>query len=257
MAADKILEVIAKNLPYPQLNNQWVFREVDPSISGDQVIEYAVKSIEIPGLFPTLNTEKLPTGVSYYSSVEWNREWSLTFEEDSSMRIYDYFARWSSSVFDSKKHCFNLDNGNYVKEFMVYLKRPAVPSLGGSLAGDILKNSAKSASANILNSAIGRLVSKANSLVSDSLTEGGANITLIGRSISSMLDKTAGAVQGMIEGGFNSLLTDLNSHDEEDSFVLDIRGAMIKGIDRISLDYEDGQPVTWKIDLTCDEVIIT
>lgn len=257
MAADKILELIAKNLPYPQLNNQWVFRELDSSVSENQVIEYAVKSIEVPGLFPTLNTEKLPTGVSYYTSVEWDREWSLTFEEDTSMRVYDYFAKWKSSVFDSKKHCFNLEGGNYVKEFLIYLKRPAVPSLGASLAGDILKNSAKSASANILNSAIGRLVNKANSLVSDSLTEGGANITLVGRSISSMLDKTAGAVQGMIEGGFNSLLTDLNSHDDEISFVLDIRGAMIKSIDKISLDYEDGQPVTWKVSLTCDEVLIT
>ena len=255
MAADKILDLIIKNLPYPQLNNQWVLRELtDSGLSS--TLEYAVKSIDIPGLFPSLETEKLPTGVSYYSKVDWDRDWSLTFEEDTSMKVYNYFRDWSSSIYDSKNHCFNLEDGNYVKEFILYLKSPKEPSLGKSFAGDLLKNRMKSASANALHSALGRLINKANSLVSGTMTDGGANISLVGRTISSTFDRLTGSVQGGVEEGFNYFLQDLNSHDEEYSIILDMRGVMFKSMDKISLEYEDGQPITWKVNLTCDEIHI-
>lgn len=249
----KILEELIYNLGYPVFNNQWVL--YDETLGKDTL--YQVKSVSLPNLFPKFETGTLPTGVQYYTSVEFDKEWSFTMEEDTSLSGIKYFADWANSIYSD--HQFNLQDGLYVKDFSLALLSPS-----GITATDIAEISTSrlaewgvNASKEVLNSALGRLARKASELVSGAITSSGAGLTLLQRTTGRIFDTITDTLQAGISSGLNMLLQERGVHTEDTLLTLSMTGTILKGIEKLDLDYEDGDPIQWKVSLASDTIKAT
>lgn len=248
----KVLEELIYNLGYPVFNNQWILYE-ESELNTKQEI-YQVKSIELPNLFPKFETEALPTGVQYYKSVEFDKEWSITIEEDTNMTAFSYFKDWMKSIY--RGHQFRLSGGEYVKDFSVVLLSPStitadkIADITTSRVSDWGVNAANS----VVNSAVARLANRASQLLSSEMTSSGAGLTVVRRAADRTLDIVSGTLQAGISEGFGSLLSSLELHSEDILLTISLTGTLIKSIERLSLEYGDGEPIQWKVTLASDSV---
>ena len=248
----KVLEELIYNLGYPVFNNQWILYEDSESNTKQEF--YQVKSIELPSLFPRFETDPLPTGVQYYKSVEFDKEWTVTIEEDTNMSAFSYFKNWMSSVYDDYR--FRLSGGNYVKNFSIVLLSPStitadkIAEITTSRVSDWGVNAANS----VVNSAVARLANRASQLLASGITSSRAGLTVVQRGADRVVDIVSSTLQTGISEGFGSLLSSLDLHSEDILLIIHLSGTLIKSIEKLSLEYGDGDPIQWKVTLASDSV---
>ena len=252
MESGNILEELIYNLGYPVFNNQWILYE--ETVGKDTL--YQVKSVSLPNLFPKFETGTLPTGVQYYTSVEFDKEWSLTLEEDTNLSVLKYCIHWSRSIYNHTYHRFKLSGGNYVKDFSLALFSPAnmtaldVASIASTRLADWGVNAAKS----VVNSALGRLSERASNLISGGITNSGAGVTLVQRTSDRVLNTITDTLQSGVSTGLDMLLENTDFHSDSIILTLSMIGTILKSVEKLDLDYEEGDPIQWKVTLASDQI---
>lgn len=247
-----IKEEIAYRLPYPLFNNQWLLTLEDNSLSG---IQFMVKSVELPNSFPSLTTAELPNGNHYYEKADFDKEWSFTISEDIDARAYTFFKNWMDSVYDPVQHKFNLTGGNYIKDFRVALMKPGFmnQTIAQSITSTRTTNSLSNIAENIVaNSAIGRLEGMARQLIQGAITDSGAGVGIVQRSADYAVSTIGGIAQGAVSYGMDYAEMSADYHTESQAMAYKMNNTILKSIDKITLDYGDGEPLQWKVTLASD-----
>lgn len=246
----KVLEELLYNLDYPAFDNQWVLYDATSSLSQF----YQIKSISLPNLFPRFETDTLPTGVQYYTKAEFDKEWSITMEENVELSTIKYFSEWSRSIYSNQR--FQLSEGNYVKDFYLQLLSPSAISATdiATLTAGRVTNWGVKAADQLVSSALGRLANKATELLSGVITGAGAGLTLIQRAAGSSIGGLSSSLQSLASEGLSQLLTSLDLHEEDVLLTLNMTGTILKSIEKLDLNYEDGSPIQWKITMASDRI---
>lgn len=254
--ADSIIDQMAYRLSYPVFNNQWVLSDIS---SGTESVQYQVKAVSLPNIFPKFSTETLPTGVQYYTKVEFDRDWSVTVEETRDMAVYRYFKNWCDHIYNHQRHTFTLTNGAYVKDFVIrmYSSKDLSSSDLSDLVLSRISNWAASTMNEVVNSALGRLATRVNGLISDALTTGGAGLGVVQRAASYPMNVLTGTAQNLVSSGVDMLLQNTGAQGDVEVFTVVMRGCLLKEIEKLDLDYEEGEPVQWKASLSCDSINVS
>lgn len=251
----KVLEELIYNLGYPVFNNQWIIYEESDLNTKREF--YQVKSVELPNLFPKFETGTLPTGVQYYTGVEFDKDWSITIEEDTNLSAYEYFRSWVRSVY--KSHRFQLSGGDYVKNFSIALLSPStITSLDiASITNSRLQDWGVSAANQVLSSAVGRLATRASTLLAEGITRSGAGVTAVQRTAGNIVDIVSGSLQAGLSEGFGSLMSQLNLHSDDVLLTISMSGTLIKSIEKLTLEYGEGDPIQWKVSFASDTIRVS
>ena len=246
----KVLDELLGNLDYPAFDNQWVLYEATPSLNQF----YQIKSISLPNLLPRFETDTLPTGVQYYTKAEFDKEWSITMEENVELSTIKYFSEWSRSIYSNQR--FQLSEGNYVKDFYLQLLSPSAISATdiAALTTGRVANWGVRAANQLVSSALGRLANRASELLTGIISEAGAGVTLLQRATVSSAGVLNSTLQSLASEGLNQLLTSLDLHSEDVLLTLNMTGTILKSIEKLDLNYEDGSPIQWKITLASDRI---
>ena len=246
----KVLDELLGNLDYPAFDNQWVLYEATPSLNQF----YQIKSISLPNLLPRFETDTLPTGVQYYTKAEFDKEWSITMEENVELSTIKYFSEWSRSIYSNQR--FQLSEGNYVKDFYLQLLSPSAISatdIAALTTGRVVNWGVRAAN-QLVSSALGRLANRASELLTGIISEVGAGVTLLQRAAVSSTGVLNSTFQSLASEGLNQLLTSLDLHSEDVLLTLNMTGTILKSIEKLDLNYEDGSPIQWKITLASDHI---
>ena len=253
---NKILEQTASNLGYPVFDNQWTLSD---TTNDSEEVEYQVRSVSLPNLFPKFQTESLPTGVQYYSSVQFDRDWSVTIEEDVGMGKLDYFQKWATSIYDQDELRFNLANGAYVRNFTVRLYSPAAVTSNDfqTIKQNRVTNWGTTVMEEVVNSCLGRLAQRASNFIGGTVASGQAGLTLFQRGAVYPVDMLSESARGVVSYGVDMLRKDTNLHSDIELMTVSLNGCILKEIDKLDLDYQDGSPIQYKISLACDSAKVS
>ena len=249
----KVLEDLVYNVPYPLFNNQWLLEE----ISGENEftdMKFMLHSVSLPNPFPQFETETLPNGVSYYTDVKYEKEWSFTITETLDVRAFSFIKNWTDSLY--KNHSFNLANGEYTKDFLLSIYKPDSneSNITGGLVSQTIQNRAVTAADLAVTSAIGRLERGAAQVLARGITSSGTGATLVHRAVDYAVSSVGGSVEEVISGGADSLLAETNNHTESEALVYRMTNTIIKSVEKLDLEYGDGEPIQWKVTLASDQV---
>lgn len=245
----KVKDDLTFYVPYPLLNNQWLL-----TLNGFAGMEFMVRNVDLPNPFPNLNTEELPNGNHYYTKADYEKEWSFTIFEDVDVRAFTFFNDWLNSVYDPENMQFNLKDGEYTKNFTLTLKKPSEMDLATSatITSQRMLNNLVDIAETRINSAIGRLEKMASELISSNLTKSGAGVPILQKLATAPTSLVSGVAKEVVSYGFEKLLLDTNHHTEDSALIYNMTNTIIKSIDKISLEYGDGDPIEWKITLASD-----
>lgn len=245
------------NLGYPVFTNQWTFKDITGLINLSNPLQYSVRSIDLPDLFPTFETENLPTGQPYYTKASVDKTWSISLEETSDLTTLDYFVKWSNKIFDVENFNFTLDN-DYSKDFLIEVMSPS--ELNAITSAEILAGRATDwavkAADNFVYSALGRLTRKAKEIIGEGISDSGAGVTVLQRTMSASTDLIKDTLGSVVSGGLDLLKTDKTYHIENPLISFTMKGTILREIEKVALDYTSDDTVKWKVNLASDLIEI-
>lgn len=247
----RIVEDLSSRIPYPVFNNQWLLRDITSyrEFSG---MEFMVTSVELPNPFPEFETEQLATGISYYTSVKFDRDWSFTISETLDTRAFSYIEDWVDRVFDRKNHVFNLSGGTYTRDFYLELYRPESSDSYGikqNIVGSIADSTNK-----LINSVIGRLEERVSQLLAGKITGSNSPVSsLVHRASDYATGVAKDSLGNFVSSATESFMSD-SPHEESVYLAYTMNNTILKSVEKISLEYGEGEPIQWKISLSSDEI---
>lgn len=250
-----IKNTLSSNIPYPLFNNQWVLRlEKNIGETGFPSLEFMVKDVSLPNSFPSFATEELPNGNQYYTKIEYDKEWSFTLNESVDIKAFAFFKDWIDSFYDPQNHQFNLRDGAYTRNFSLTMYRSA-PISAGDIEGikrNRTLNSLVNLGDSVLNSGLARLEGIANQILAKGVTSSGAGNSLVHRFVGASTGTIESVLSSGISYGFSLLEQEENFHTEDIAMRYNLNNTILKSIDKLSLEYGDGEPIQWKITLASD-----
>lgn len=253
MSDNKILDQMINNINSPIYGSQWTLSDVT---EGAKDIQYKVRGIDPPSLFPSFETESLSTGQPYYSKVVFDPEWSITLEEEIGMPVFEYLQQWKEQIFNPETLTFRLGSA-YKKNFqlILYAGNKINPDQLQALYTSRMINAATNAGNIVLSSAVNRLTQKCNELLNGAMNNAGAGVIPLLSLEEFITRSTGGVLADLVDLGLDSILKNLNIHDSDVvALILNLNGVLLKGVEKLSLSYDSTEAIQWKVNLTSSSV---